>query len=191
MTSEKEPVNITPETRVAQLLDAYPDLEDTLLDLSPTFAKLNNPVLRRTVARVTTLRQAARVGGISLGKLINELRTAAGISLPYQEENEIETAERPPDWFDLKRVSTRRDVRPILETGEQPIGIVFKDLHNLPAGEIYELTAPFVPAPLIDKAREYGFAVWWVEDKPDRVRVYFYQREANDNENASTLIRLD
>ncbi|MDD4434532.1 MAG: DUF1858 domain-containing protein, partial [Parabacteroides sp.] len=48
--------------KVAELLNDYPEIEDTLLSLSPAFAKLRNPVLRKTVARVTTLQQAAKVG---------------------------------------------------------------------------------------------------------------------------------
>ncbi|WP_051522439.1 DUF1858 domain-containing protein [Porphyromonas gingivicanis] len=55
---------ITPETTVADLLEYYPGLEQRLLELSPSFAKLKNPLLRRTVARITTLRRAAQVAGL-------------------------------------------------------------------------------------------------------------------------------
>ena len=71
---------ITLQMKVAELLNDYPEIEDTLLSLSPAFAKLRNPVLRKTVARVTTLQQAAKVGGLNAGYLIQELRRAAGIS---------------------------------------------------------------------------------------------------------------
>ena len=53
---------ITPETKVGALLDAYPELEAVLIELAPPFRKLKNPVLRRTVARLTSLAQAAKVG---------------------------------------------------------------------------------------------------------------------------------
>ena len=69
---------ITPDVRVAQLLEVYPELEAVLVSLSPTFQALKNPVLRRTVAKVATLRQVASVGGIGLGILINRLREAVG-----------------------------------------------------------------------------------------------------------------
>ena len=71
---------ITPETKVAKLLEAYPDLEEVLIGLAPAFGKLRNPVLRKSVAKVATLRQAAKVGGISLAEMINALREKAGIS---------------------------------------------------------------------------------------------------------------
>jgi hypothetical protein len=45
---------ITPQTKVGELLDAYPELESILFELSPAFAKLKNPILRKTVARIAT-----------------------------------------------------------------------------------------------------------------------------------------
>ncbi len=50
---------ITPQTKVKELLDAYPELEPVLIDMAPAFKKLRNPVLRRTIARVTSIKQAA------------------------------------------------------------------------------------------------------------------------------------
>ena len=46
---------IAPKTKVAELIDAYPQLEQVLIDYVPAFEKLRNPVLRKTVARITTL----------------------------------------------------------------------------------------------------------------------------------------
>lgn len=40
----------------------------------------------------------------------------------------------------------------MLEAGEHPVNIVISDLKGMNEGEIYALTAPFLPAPLIDKA---------------------------------------
>ena len=48
-------------TKVAALLDAYPELEGVLIGIAPPFKKLRNPVLRRSVAKVASLRQAAAV----------------------------------------------------------------------------------------------------------------------------------
>ena len=57
-------LTITPDSKIGELLEAYPDLESTLLRLSPAFRHLKNPVLRRTVAKVASLRQVAAVGGV-------------------------------------------------------------------------------------------------------------------------------
>ncbi len=37
--------SITEATRIAPLLDAFPQLEDTLIEMAPPFRKLRNPLL--------------------------------------------------------------------------------------------------------------------------------------------------
>ena len=59
-------------------MDAFPHLEDILMELSPAFAKLKNPILRKTVARVASLQQAAVVGGLMVDELVNRLRKEVG-----------------------------------------------------------------------------------------------------------------
>ena len=63
--------DITPETRVNDLLSNYPELESTLMRIAPVFKKLKNPILRKTIAKVTTLRHAAKIGNVSLADMIN------------------------------------------------------------------------------------------------------------------------
>jgi len=65
---------ITPETKVGDLLQAYP--EPLPVFVSSGFAPLANPVLRRTLARGVSITQACRMHGAdlepSLGRLIRE-----------------------------------------------------------------------------------------------------------------------
>ncbi|WP_373732210.1 DUF1858 domain-containing protein, partial [Bacteroides heparinolyticus] len=75
-------MQITPDTKVAELLDRFPQLETAMLKLSPAFAALKNPVLRKTVAKVTSLQQAAKVGGINVVEMVTILRKEAGLSPP-------------------------------------------------------------------------------------------------------------
>jgi hypothetical protein len=69
---------ILPSTKVAALLDRYPELEEVLIGLPPPFKKLKNPLLRKGVAKVASLRNAAAVGGITVHELVNKLRAAVG-----------------------------------------------------------------------------------------------------------------
>ena len=66
-------IDITPSTKVNDLLRAYPEIEDDLIRMAPPFKKLRNPFLRRTVGRVATLKQVSAVGDIPLDDLINNL----------------------------------------------------------------------------------------------------------------------
>ena len=48
---------ITSSTKVAALLEEYPELEDVLMAMAPPFKKLRNPFLRKSVAKVASLGQ--------------------------------------------------------------------------------------------------------------------------------------
>lgn len=153
---------ITPETKVAAFLEAFPHLEGELVACSPAFAKLRNPVLRRTVARVTSLRQAAMVGGIEIGELVNRLRRAAGqANLTNHVSGEtIRTDDPVPSWYAAEHVVGRTDAAAMLEAGEHPVHAVLDALNRLEPGEIHEVEAPFLPVPMIEKAASLGYLHW-------------------------------
>jgi hypothetical protein len=125
MTEDSRPP-ITPQTTVAELLDTYPGLDDVLVEMAPPFAKLRNPVPRRTIARVTSLEKAASVANLPLRELISALRRAVG--QPADDEGTVH-AENPPedsddgpaDWVDAARVVWTLDADELLNAGEQPI----------------------------------------------------------------------
>jgi hypothetical protein len=169
---------ITPQTKVGELLKAYPQLEEVLIVMAPAFKKLRNPVLLRTVARVTSLAQAARVGNVSVTDLVQQLRRAVG-QPDWEAASENVTAGRgavaAPEWFDSGKVTKSFDARRMIDAGEQPIGQVLGDLDKFPHGEIYELITPFEPAPLIDKAASRGFQVCTKPLAPNEYRTYFFR----------------
>ena len=167
-----EHVDITPDTKVGALLDAYPQLEAKLIELAPAFGKLRNPILRKTVAKIATLRQAAQLGGVSLGTIITTLRREAGLESIATAEGDSIAATSPPAWFSTEKIMKTLDARPMLESGQHPIALVMKDLDELSAGEIYELITPFIPAPLLDMAAKKGFTHWSVTEGPDCVKSF-------------------
>jgi hypothetical protein len=166
---------ITPKTKVLQMIEAYPQLEDVLISYVPAFEKLKNPVLRRTVARIATLQQAASIGNIPVGDLINRLRSEVGQDL-LTDGTTSEYNQTEPDWFDEKLIGQELDAREMLAAGEQPVNQVMADLHNMKEGTIYKLTAPFLPAPLIDKAISMEISHWLKKEKEDLFYVYFFKK---------------
>ncbi len=165
---------ITPQTKVADLLKDFPQLEDMLVEIAPAFKKLRNPVLRKTVARVTSLAQAARVGGISVMELIQRLRREVGQpEFTEYHLSDSPVTKEPPEWFAEGRIVKTLDARPMIESGEQPIGVVLRDLERLAGNDIYELITPFEPAPLIDKAKSRGLKIWVKSQGGGEHRTYF------------------
>lgn len=66
-------MQITRETKIHHLLETYPYLLDFLAGLRPEFAKLRNPVLRNTVARVASLATVAEMGEMGVEELIDDV----------------------------------------------------------------------------------------------------------------------
>ncbi len=164
-------LTITPETKLHDLLEAWPRLEETLLAMSPQYAKLRNPVLRATIARIATLRQVAQVGQVPLAELINTLRSAVGQQ--GGTFGESAGSDDRPAWFAAERIARRLDARPLLAAGEHPLNQVLREIQELPPQGIYELTTPFLPAPMLEAVGKKGFAVWSLQEEADLFRSYF------------------
>lgn len=160
-------MDINLHIKVSDLLDAYPHLEDTLLELSPAFSKLRNPILRRTVAKVTTLQQAAKVAGVSPIILLETLRQAAGLPIDNSNESiDIDNEQKDkPEWFETSNITIRFDARPIIESGENPMQEIIRLSKELQNNQIMELTAPFKPVPIMDLLKSKGFEVWYNNGK--------------------------
>jgi hypothetical protein len=153
-------VPITPETRVAQLLDAYPQLEDLLIRQAPAFERLKNPILRRTVARLTTLERAAGIAGLDVRTLVRRLREAAG--LPVEPVDNVEGATEPtgapPAWAG-REPTARIDADALLDRSETPLPSVLEAARALADDGLLEVTASFKPLPLVEALEHQGFQV--------------------------------
>ena len=165
---------ITPKTKVLELIETYPQLEDVLIEYAPAFKNLKNPVLRRTVAKIATLQQAASIGGVKTEELINRLRKEVG--------QEIITGEAgsqynylKPGWFAAEKVVKQFNASEMLAAGEHPVNQVIADLNHLEEGKIYLLLAPFLTAPLIDKATSLGLKHWVDQKSDEEFLIYFFK----------------
>jgi hypothetical protein len=173
MPEEKPRFLITPETKVGEMLAHYPELEDVLIGISPAYKALKNPVLRRTVARIATLRQVAKVGNVPLSALVSQLRSAAGLQpIAVEAENDGSAAARP-SWAISSAAVRSYDARADIEAGRHPMEQVMADLAQLTSGETFLLVTGFEPAPLIDLAGKKGFLAYSVREGPDLVHTYF------------------
>ena len=152
---------ITPAMKVAALLEAYPALEEVLIAQAPAFERLRNPVLRRTVARVATLEQAAAIAGLSSRDLVTTLRQAAGQATDGPAAGSSGGAGDdgpPPAWVNPDRVRRVIDAEAILATGAAPIAAVFEAARALEGDGLLEVTASFRPVPLVESLEKQGYA---------------------------------
>ena len=157
--------DITLQTKIAQLMSDYPELEQTLLELSPAFAKLQNPVLRKTIARVTSVQQAASIAGLDPAHMLTMLRKAAGLETTAADS--VNSAESQhllsmpvPDWFSEEAVEIKYNATKVLEKGNVPMAEIIEAAKKINGREIFLFVTPFVPAPIVEILNNKGYAVW-------------------------------
>jgi hypothetical protein len=85
-------MDLSPKTKVSELLNQYPFLKDFLIKLNPEFKMLDNPIMRKTVGRLASLGKVAMIGGMDVKKLLDDIagkikkETNAAVSISYSEE---------------------------------------------------------------------------------------------------------
>jgi hypothetical protein len=157
----KPALAITPDTKVGALLDAYPELEPVLIEMSPEFRKLKNPILRKTVAKLATLAHAARLAKLDARQLVLTLREKVGQTGDVGVADDDDSAPvEAPDWLDLARVRVNLDAEAILQADENPLGVVSREAHRLAPGDLLRLTSGFRPEPLLEALGKQGYRVF-------------------------------
>ncbi len=182
----KDKIMITPQTKVGVFLDAYPELEDVLIDMAPSFKKLKNPVLRKSIAKIASLEQAAAIGDIPLDTLINKLRglagqdefviTGCGHEHGSKQNSTYHNSSTQPEWLDRQKIVKSHDAREEILQGGHPLVTVMREIQGLIQGDIYEFTTPFLPAPLIEKVTEQGFESWTKRENESLFINYFIKK---------------
>jgi len=169
----KKDFEIIPSTTVHALLSKYPDLEDKLIAMAPPFKKLKNPAIRKSIAKIATLKNIASVGNIPLNKLINDIKQELG----QQSSSEVFVDEvyftSQPDWFSTDKVAISLVEGEVGDKDKMTVVAVLREAKKLKKGEIIELITTFLPAPGIDSMKAKGYSTWTIKDEGTIIRTYF------------------
>ncbi len=65
-------------SNIKETLDRYPVLKDVLMELSPKFKRMQNPVLYNTLARFADFNDAAKVTGLSICEILHTINDYLG-----------------------------------------------------------------------------------------------------------------
>lgn len=171
---------VRPEMKVAEVLERWPHLLQVLMEASPAFHRLKNPLLRRTMPRLVTVAQAARIGGLSPEALVERLNRALGVKGVYPSPAPVAQGESrlgtpPPSWLPAP-VGFQLDVRPILEGGGEPFPAIMAAAKEVEPGERLVLEVPFEPIPLYRVLAKQGFSAWCEQLGEEHYRAHFYRQ---------------
>jgi uncharacterized protein (DUF2249 family) len=163
---------ITPDTKIGDFLAAHPDQQEALIARIPEFARLRNPVLRRTVAKLATVDHAARMAGLPTAELVRLLRELAGEAAGPVAEGTAPVEAPRPGWAQSRSVRSTLDADALMASGEHPLARVRRALRTLAPGEVVQLLSPFRPEPLLDQFRQEGTPCWCEAEGTGRFRTW-------------------
>lgn len=166
-------IEITPSTTVNALLDAFPHLEEELINIAPPFKKLRNPLLRRSVAKVATIKHISAVGNIPLTELVNKLREAVGQSATGDSYMDEDYFSEKPGWFSVDKIKVSINEEKLEDKDKMTLVVILQEAKSVKKGEIIELITTFLPAPGIDSLKSKGYSVWTMKEDENQIKSYF------------------
>lgn len=172
--------------RVSTVIGRDESLIDVFVSLSPAFERLRSPGMRKVMARLVTVEQAARMAGIDADELVSRLNghdAAADAAAQTTEAGNVmatETGARPAALaaIDEERIVVL-DVRDELRAGREPFSLIMGALRSVPEGGALVIRAIFEPVPLYAVMKRQGLEHWTEELAADDWRVSFYPPAAD------------
>lgn len=163
-----EPAPILAHWKMRQVLQKYPQLLETLVEINPKFAALRNPLVRRVQGQLVTVAQAAGVAGLEPATLVTMLNHAIGV-IQTPTPSAVAATPAAPDvpWPDPPTVAVDLDVRPYQERGEEPFSAIMAAIAQVPVGQVLRLRNTFDPVPLYAVLGKRGFVPRATQLGPD------------------------
>ena len=178
---------VTSGDTVSDVLARDESLVDVLVQYAPHFAKLRNRALRRMMARLVTIEQAARIANVPADRLVRHLNEALGLS--------NESADLAPDEAASAKGRAEQaaahpasativdlDVREDLRSGREPFSKIMSAVAALGANDVLLLRTIFEPAPLFGVLAKRGFASESRANGPDDWSSWFWRPDARASE---------
>lgn len=186
MTTSVKPIQAS--DKLQSLFERDERLIDVIASHSPQLAKLRNSPMRRIMARVTTVAQAARLCNMSADSLVHDLNQVLGIDTAT--DASPVAVEAPADADDSSPLpsfasAVELDVRDELTKGGEPFSRIMAAVAALGAGEVLHLRAPFEPVPLFGVMEKRGFGHKTEKHADDDWSVWFFRQAKQVNHTAA------
>ena len=171
------------------MLETHPQTLLVLTNFSPHFKKLNNKLLRKTLASRVTVEQAAKIADVDLYSLLFELNKSINVeinsSTNHREEMPEENIknEKPEKIKNINSENiVRLDVRPFIDSGKDPFLEIMSAVKSLKDDQVLNLINSFEPLPLYTVMKNKGFE-HWTEKEGNIFNVFFYKGTESANQN--------
>ncbi len=117
-----EKLIITPKTKIYDLLEAYPELEDILISSAPEFKKLKESCFTKNNCTYYQYWSGSNYWRTQCGRTGKQAREKVGQdSIEQFDDTGTKYVTVCPEWFKKEAVVHTIDIREMLNRGEQPV----------------------------------------------------------------------
>ncbi len=171
-------MKINANTKIAVIINQHPDALETIVGISSKFEKLRNPILRKLMAARASIAMAAKIGGCSINIFFEKLQPLGfeidALTMPVTEV----VREIPAFITSLKKDQlVELDVRPVIASGKDPLGIITEKVKTIQVGEVLKIINVFEPVPLMKLLQKQGFEVYADVIRDNLVETYFFKKD--------------
>lgn len=175
-------ITINANTKIASLIKHHPDALEAIISVSPKFAKLRNPLLRKLMASRTSIAMASKIGGCRVDDFLSKMLSLgfAIDKLPVNTELDIDVKPEPAFMKNLDADKIfELDVRPVIASGRDPLEIIIKEVKRLKHGFVLKIINSFEPTPLMQLLGKQGFESYTEVVHDELVHTFFYKNTDN------------
>jgi len=171
---------VTKDTKIAKILKENSDAIETIASINKHFLKLKNPILRKVLASRVSIKEAAKIGNVSINEFLKRLE-GIGFKVSYENDTTI-LQEKTPKIDSTKLELTTLDVRPTIESGADPFKEIMQAVKKLKKGETLKIINVFEPIPLIKILSDKGYKTWTDKIYDNEFHTYFTKEAASSKE---------
>lgn len=170
---------ITSNTKIAYLIKQNPDALEAIINISPKFEKLRNPILRKVIGGRTSISMASKLGGCTVDDFFNKLQPLGFEIDRAAKDNYQEDVKKEVPVF-MEKIKNENivelDVRPVFETGKDPLQIILQKVKTLKQGDVLKIINSFEPTPLMHLLSKQGFESYAEVISKEEVNTFFYKK---------------
>ncbi len=150
---------IDENTKISKIINDMPAAIDAIVSISKHFEKLRIPILRKTLASRVTIKQASKIGGVSVTDFYEKLQPL-GFTFK-RNETEINRENNINETTSAEKLNFEKtidlDVRGILKQNKDPFNDIMSALQTLPFDYALNIINTFEPIPLINILSKKGY----------------------------------
>jgi len=175
-------MKVTRNTKISRILRENSDAIDTIASINQHFMKLKNPILRRVLAPRVTIKDAARIGNVTINVFLEKLEKI-GFEVIYEDNTTLEQV--PNNDHSIPIDSTKivlLDVRSTINAGADPFKEIMQALKKMENDETLELINIFEPTPIILILEDKGYKVWTNKINDSEYHTFFTKNSISSHQ---------